>query len=614
MCGIVGYVGKRDAANIILTGLHRLEYRGYDSAGIALRNPVTGNLDLVKTPGKIEELERLVEAEMPHRAAVAGLGIGHTRWATHGEPTWRNAHPHLSSSGDIAIVHNGIVENYLSLKQWLTADGCQFQSDTDSEVIAQLIELCYSGDLTEAVTAALQKIEGTYGILVISKRHPNTLVTARQGSPIAVGVCKNETIVASDMSALVQYTKQVILLNDGDILTASGSNIEIRTQKHLPVSRETIQVDWDLEQIKKDGHDHFMLKEIHEQPEAIANSTRGRLLKSDGTAKLSGMLMDAYEMARIDHLIIAACGTSLYAAMVGKLLFEDLANIPTEVQQAAEFRYRNPLIQRDSYFLAVSQSGETADTLAAVREAKRKGAVVLGICNVVGSTIARECGRGVYLHAGPEIGVASTKAFSCQIAVLAMMAIALGRTRRMSIQEGMEKVSEMLRLPESAAEVLEQEAHIAKLADKYAKAENCFFIGRGYMYPAALEGALKLKEISYMHAEGYHAAELKHGPIALLTDKVPVVALVPDIQGKEKTIGNMQECRARKAPVIAIATEGDNEIQDHCDDLIRVPRCMEFLTPIPVVIAAQLFAYHVARQRGCPIDQPRNLAKSVTVE
>jgi glucosamine--fructose-6-phosphate aminotransferase (isomerizing) len=614
MCGIVGYVGKRDAANIILTGLHRLEYRGYDSAGIALRNPVTGNLDLVKTPGKIEELERLVEAEMPHRAAVAGLGIGHTRWATHGEPTWRNAHPHLSSSGDIAIVHNGIVENYLSLKQWLTADGCQFQSDTDSEVIAQLIELCYSGDLTEAVTAALQKIEGTYGILVISKRHPNTLVTARQGSPIAVGVCKNETIVASDMSALVQYTKQVILLNDGDILTASGSNIEIRTQKHLPVSRETIQVDWDLEQIKKDGHDHFMLKEIHEQPEAIANSTRGRLVKSDGTTKLSGMLMDAHEMARIDHLIIAACGTSLYAAMVGELLFEDLANIPTEVQQAAEFRYRNPLIQRDSYFLAVSQSGETADTLAAVREAKRKGAVVLGICNVVGSTIARECGRGVYLHAGPEIGVASTKAFSCQIAVLAMMAIALGRTRRMSIQEGMEKVSEMLRLPESAAEVLEQEAHIAKLADKYAKAENCFFIGRGYMYPAALEGALKLKEISYMHAEGYHAAELKHGPIALLTDKVPVVALVPDIQGKEKTIGNMQECRARKAPVIAIATEGDNEIQDHCDDLIRVPRCMEFLTPIPVVIAAQLFAYHVARQRGCPIDQPRNLAKSVTVE
>jgi glucosamine--fructose-6-phosphate aminotransferase (isomerizing) len=614
MCGIVGYVGKRDAANIIMTGLHRLEYRGYDSAGIALRNPVTGNLDLVKTPGKIEELERLVEAEMPHRAAVAGLGIGHTRWATHGEPTWRNAHPHLSSSGDIAIVHNGIIENYLSLKQWLTADGCQFRSDTDSEVIAQLIEFCYSGDLTKAVTAALEKIEGTYGILVISKRHPNTLVTARQGSPIAVGTCENETIVASDVSALVQYTKQVILLNDGDILTASGSNIEIRTQKHLPVSRETIQVDWDLEQIKKDGHDHFMLKEIHEQPEAIANSTRGRLLKSDGTAKLSGMLMDAYEMARIDHLIIAACGTSLYAAMVGKLLFEDLANIPTEVQQAAEFRYRNPLIQRDSYFLAVSQSGETADTLAAVREAKRKGAVVLGICNVVGSTIARECRRGVYLHAGPEIGVASTKAFSCQMAVLAMMAIALGRTRRMSIQEGMEKVSEMLRLPEIAAEVLEQEAHIAKLADKYAKAESSFFIGRGYMYPAALEGALKLKEISYVHAEGYHAAELKHGPIALLTDKVPVVALVPDIQGKEKTISNMQECRARKAPVIAIATEGDSEIQDHCDDLIRVPRCMEFLTPIPVVIAEQLFAYHVAKQRGCPIDQPRNLAKSVTVE
>lgn len=613
MCGIVGYVGNGDAANVIISGLHRLEYRGYDSAGLALWNQGGGKFDLVKTPGKIDDLVRALATELPDRIET-GLGIGHTRWATHGEPNRANAHPHMSRSGEFAVVHNGIIENYLAIKERLIKEGFIFASETDSEVIVQLIEQCYEGDLTRAVAAALEKLEGTYGIAVICSQHPDTIVAARKGSPIAIGVCDDATIVASDISAIVQHTKQVVFLNDGDILTATGSNIEIVSQKNVPVSRETTHIDWDVDQIEKDGHEHFMLKEIHEQPLAISNATRGRLLPGDGTTKLSGMQATPAELARIDRMLIAACGTSLYAGMVGKYYFEDFASLPTEVHQAAEFRYRNPIIQPDTCMLAISQSGETADTLAAVREALRKGATVLGICNVVGSTIARETGRGVYLHAGPEIGVASTKAFTCQVSVLAMMAILLGRTRRLSMQQGEQMAEEMRRLPDIAQAVIDQEDHIRSVAEKYAKAEDFFFIGRGYMYPAALEGALKLKEISYIHAEGYQAAELKHGPIALLSKDVPVVGLVPDIQGKDKTLGNMQECLARKSPVIAIATEGDAGIESHCNDVIRVPACAEFLTPIPVVIAEQLFAYHVAKFRGCPIDQPRNLAKSVTVE
>ena len=614
MCGIVGYVGSKAATNIIISGLHRLEYRGYDSSGVALLNPTTSRLNLVKTPGKIDDLEASLTADMPVEATGATLGIGHTRWATHGEPNQVNAHPHLSRGGEFAIVHNGIIENYTALKSRLAQEGFEFVSETDSEVIAQLVERCYEGDLTRAVAATLEMVEGTYGIAVISSHHPNTMVAARKGSPIAVGICDGETIVASDISAIVQHTKQVIFLNDGDILTATGDNVEVVSLKNVPVSRETTHIDWDIDQIEKAGHEHFMLKEIYEQPTAIANATRGRLIEAEGTTKLSGMQMDPYEMARIDKILIAACGTSMYAGMVGKNYFEDFASIPSEVQQAAEFRYRNPIIQRDTYMLAISQSGETADTLAAVREARRKGATVLGVCNVVGSTIARETGRGVYLHAGPEIGVASTKAFTCQVSVMAMMAIALGRTRRLSTQAGQQMVREIMRLPEISQAVIDQDENIKGIAEKYAKAEDFFFIGRGYMYPAAMEGALKLKEISYIHAEGYHAAELKHGPIALLEENVPVVGLVPDMQGKDKTIGNMQECMARKAPVIAIATEGDKDIDAHCDDVIRIPACAEFLTPIPVVIAEQLFAYHIARIRGCSIDQPRNLAKSVTVE
>ena len=614
MCGIVGYAGNRNARNVIVTGLRRLEYRGYDSAGIAELAPDNSAISLTRAVGKIVDLAERLDQQPENDSSPATLAIGHTRWATHGAPTEANAHPHMSQDGAFALVHNGIIENYISLKQHLIQQGISFHSETDSEVIVHLIAQCYEGDLTRAVAAALEQLQGTYGIAVISSHHPDTIVAARKGSPIVVGVCPTETIIASDISAIVQHTDQVIFLNDGDIVTATGENIDIVSVANVPVARETTHIDWDVGEIEKGGYEHFMLKEIHEQPEAIANATRGRLLPDDGTTKLSGMQMTPADLAHIDRLLIAACGTSLYAGMVGEYLFEDFAGISTEVHQAAEFRYRNPIIERDTCLIAISQSGETADTLAAVREALRKGADVLGICNVVGSTIAREAGHGVYLHAGPEIGVASTKAFSCQVAVLALMAIMAGRTRRLSLNAGMAMVREIERLPDLVRAVIDREDEIKQIAEKYAKAEDFFFLGRGYMYPAALEGALKLKEISYIHAEGYHAAELKHGPIALLCPEVPVVGLVPDIQGKDKTINNLQECAARKSPVIAIATEGDQEIEQHCSDVIRVPRCAEFLSPIPVVVAEQLFAYHIARERGCAIDQPRNLAKSVTVE
>ncbi len=613
MCGIVGYAGRRNAADIILAGLKRMEYRGYDSAGMALCATGDESLRLIRRAGKIANLEAALGAA-PAATKTATLGIGHTRWATHGQPTEANAHPHLSRSGQFAIVHNGIIDNYLQLREKLTAQGYVFRSETDSEVIAHLVEECYDGNLRNAVALATEKLEGTYGIAVISSLHPDQIVAVRKGSPIAVGICNGETIIASDASAIINYTNQVIFLDDDDILCATGNAVEITSLKNTPVSRKPTLIDWDAGSIEKGGYDHFMLKEIFEQPDSIANALRGRLQPKDGTAKLSGMHMDAAEMARIDRISIAACGTSYYAGMVGKYFFEDIASIPTDVQQAADFRDRNPIILRDTCMLAISQSGETADTLAAVREAARKGASVLAICNVVGSTIAREAGRGVYLHAGPEIGVASTKAFTCQVTVMAMMAIIMGRTRRLSQHDGQAMIEAMATLPVLCSRVLEQNDAIRKLAERYADKNDFFYIGRGYMFPVAMEGALKLKEISYIHAEGYHAAELKHGPIALLSEDVPVVAAVPDIPGREKTIGNMQECRARKSPVLAIATEGDEAITAHCNDVIRIPRCPAFLAPIPVVIAEQLFAYHVANLRGCPIDQPRNLAKSVTVE
>ncbi|MDD2236641.1 MAG: glutamine--fructose-6-phosphate transaminase (isomerizing), partial [Kiritimatiellae bacterium] len=500
MCGIVGYIGHRDPLEIVISGLHRLEYRGYDSAGVAYLPDGAQQIEVIRAVGKIKDLERAVQQKAPV-PGIHHVGIGHTRWATHGAPTELNAHPHRSNNGKFAIVHNGIIENYSEIKRRLTEKGYVFSSETDSEVVAHLLEELYEGDFRAAVVRMLEHLQGAYGLCIMCSDHPDMLIAARKGSPIVVGVGSGETIIASDVSAIVNYTNRVIYLKDGDIVTATTSEVDITECNSMPVSRETSEIEWDVEQIEKGGFDHFMLKEIHEQPEAIANAIRGRMILEDGMSVLSGMQMDAFDMARVDRMIIAACGTSYYAGMTGQYFFEEFAGLPTGVEQAAEFRYRNPVIQRDSCMLAISQSGETADTLAAVREAKRKGTRVLGICNVVGSTIARETGAGVYLHAGPEISVASTKAFTCQVAVLALLALGFARTRRMSMEEGRHIVEGLQQLPDLVRRVLETAETIREVAERYASYENFFFIGRGYMYPAALEGALKLKEVSYIHAE-----------------------------------------------------------------------------------------------------------------
>ncbi len=613
MCGIVGYVGKHRAAEILLNGLKRLEYRGYDSAGIAAIHD--GRLDVTKASGKVQNLADSVYSEWSEeRQMHSRLGIAHTRWATHGPPTQANAHPHLDQSGRIAMVHNGIIENYAEIRRRLTAAGHEFKSDTDSEALVHLIGEYYQDDLLHAVCAALRQVEGTFGIAVICLDAPDRLIVARRGSPIVIGLGTDETIVASDASAIVAHTDQVIFLDDDDVATVTAEGVDIRNIQNVPVSREISKIDWDAKAAEKSGYEHFMLKEIFEQPDALRNTIRGRLDVSGGTAVLSGLSLTPREMVEISRVVLMGCGTSLHAAMTGEYYFEDLADLPADVEQAAEFRYRNPIIHARDLAIAISQSGETADTLAAVREAKQKGALVAGICNVVGSTIARETGLGVYLHAGPEIGVASTKAFTSQLTVMLMMALKFGRCRRLARQVGVDLCQEIESIPDMVEKVLAQNERISQIAEKYAKAEDFFFIGRGYLYPAALEGALKLKEISYIHAEGYHAAELKHGPIALLQEDVPVMALVCDIPGKEKTIGNVEECRARHAPVLAIVTEGDDCVDAYTEDIITVPRTSQFIAPITSVVAMQLFSYHVARHRGCEIDQPRNLAKSVTVE
>jgi glucosamine--fructose-6-phosphate aminotransferase (isomerizing) len=613
MCGIVGYVGKRSACDVLINGLRRLEYRGYDSAGVALQ--LEGRLVVVKQTGKVVSLEkRLVETVSADVREKAHVGIAHTRWATHGLPTECNAHPHLADAGRLALVHNGIIENYASLRRQLEARGCVFVSQTDTEVLAHLIGTFDTGDLLAAVSQALKRVDGTYGIAVVSTRHPGQLVVARKGSPLVIGIGDNETIVASDVSAIVAHTRQVIYLQDGDVALVTEEGPQIFTLDNTSVDRAVSNVEWEIGAAEKGGYAHFMLKEIFEQPAALQNTIRGRLDLSLGTAVLSGLSLSPRELAAIQRLVIVACGTSLHAGMVGKYLFEGLADLPTDPEQAAEFRYCNPILGPDDLVIAISQSGETADTLAAVRESIQKGALVAGLCNVVGSTIAREAGRGVYLHAGPEIGVASTKAFTAQVTVLLMMALKLGRCRRLSRDVGLSLCEEIQNIPKLLETVLKQNDAIAKIAEKYAKADNAFFIGRGILYPTALEGALKLKEISYIHAEGYQAAELKHGPIALLDENMPVIALLNDIPGKEKTLGNVQECRARRAPVIGVVTEGDLESERNVSDVIRLPRTSVYTAPIITAVALQLFAYHVARLRGCEIDQPRNLAKSVTVE
>ena len=613
MCGIVGYLGKAEAPKVLINGLRRLEYRGYDSAGLAVMDG--DRIAVAKAPGKVAALKDRARADWSaERFVRASTGIAHTRWATHGSPTEVNAHPHLDQSGDIALVHNGIIENYRSLRARLEGKGHHFLSETDTEVLSHLIGDCDKGDLFQAVCDALHQVEGTFGIAVLSAREPGRIITARRGSPIVIGVGDGETIIASDASAIVAHTRRVIYLDDNDIAIVTADSVDIRDLNNVPVTREIAELGMDASAAEKGGYEHFMLKEIHEQPDSLGNAIRGRLDLNLGTSVLAGMGTSARDLADLNRVVIVGCGTSLHAGLVGEYAFEDLADINAEVQQAAEFRYRNPIVGSRDLVVAISQSGETADTLAAVREANQKGAFVMSLCNVVGSTIARETGRGVYLHAGPEISVASTKAFTCQVAVLLMMALKIGRGRRYSRDEGIRLAREIEMIPALVQKVVAQDARIAKIAESYANEEHAFFIGRGPMYPVALEGALKLKEISYIHAEGYHAAELKHGPIALLVDGTPVVALACDIPGKDKVLGNIEECRARGARILGIVTEGDDESAECMDDFIAIPRCHPLVATIPAVVALQLFSYHVARLRCCEIDQPRNLAKSVTVE
>ena len=613
MCGIVGYIGKADAASFLINGLRRLEYRGYDSAGLAVMED--GRIAVAKSPGKVSTLSDRARAEWPaDRFERATTGIAHTRWATHGPPTEVNAHPHLDRSGAIALVHNGIIENYRGLRARLEAKGHLFLSETDTEVLAHLIGDCDKGDVFQAVCHALHQVEGTFGIAVLTAREPGKIIAARRGSPIVIGVGEGETIVASDASAILAHTQRVIYLDDNDIAIVTADSVDIRDLNNVPVIREIAELGIDAAAAEKDGYEHFMLKEIHEQPHSLANAIRGRLDFNLGSAVLSGMGTSARELAELGRVVLVGCGTSLHAGLVGEYAFEDLADLHAEVQQAAEFRYRNPILGSRDLVVAISQSGETADTLAAVREARQKGAFVMSLCNVVGSTIARETGRGVYLHAGPEISVASTKAFTCQVAVLLMMALKLGRGRRFCRDEGIRLAREIERIPQFVEEVIRLDEPIAAIAESYAMTEHAFFIGRGPMFPVALEGALKVKEISYIHAEGYHAAELKHGPIALLEKDTPVIAIACDIPGKDKTLGNIEECRARGARILGLITDGDQEAAAHMDDAIAIPRCHPLVATIPAAVALQLFAYHLARHRGCEIDQPRNLAKSVTVE
>ena len=611
MCGIAGYAGKKAAAPLLIEGLKRLEYRGYDSAGLAIN--ANGRMYQTKAAGKVMELEKCL-LHQPELKKLSGCGIAHTRWATHGSPTAVNAHPHFDSTERFAVVHNGIIENYQELRRYLEGKGIRFRSQTDSEVLPHLIAEAYEDNLLSAVAAALKQVKGTYGIAVITTLEPGVIVTARNGSPIVIGLGDGENLIASDIAPLLPHTAKVIYLNDGDIAAVTADKVDLRNINNMPVEREVARIDWDAGSAEKGQFPHFMLKEIYEQPDAIGNAIRGRLDAETGCSILNGMNLSPRELAQITRIVIAGCGSSMHAGLLGEYYFEDIAGISTSVEQAAEFRYRNPIIEPNTLVIPISQSGETADTIAAVREAARKGAVITALCNVVGSTIAREAGRGIYLHAGPEMSVASTKGFTTQVTVLLLLALLLGRNRRLSRSEGTELVRQIEAVPDLIRIVLDQAPLIRQIAQRYAEVENFFYIGRGCLYPTALEGALKLKEISYIHAEGYHAAELKHGPISLLDEKHPVLALANDIPGKDKIIGNIQECRARKAPVIALVTQGEKDVRGMTQDVIEIPPCSRFIAPLPSVVAMQLFAYYVAVARGCEVDQPRNLAKSVTVE
>jgi glucosamine--fructose-6-phosphate aminotransferase (isomerizing) len=608
MCGIVGYVGRRQAAPLVLEGLKRLEYRGYDSAGIAVL--ADGRITVEKSAGRIADLEAHLGPVLP----AGTVGMAHTRWATHGVPNTLNAHPHTDCGGTIAIVHNGIIENAHRLRESLAARGHKFRSDTDTEVVAHLIEELYDGSLEGAVAAALKQVEGTYGIAVLSSRDPGTLVVARLGSPMLIGVGDDEYFAASDAAAVMQYTRQVVYLDDRELAVLTHDGYHISDLDSIRLDKAVSTVDWDLGTIERGGYAHFMLKEIMEQPESLRNTLRGRLLEDDGNAKLGGLNLTDDELLHIDRVVLTACGTSWHAALIGEYMLEELARIPTEVEYASEFRYRNPILNERTLVIGVSQSGETADTLAALREAKRRGARTLGIVNTVGSSIAREVDGGIYIHAGPEIGVASTKAFSCQIASLALITLRLGRLRALSVLQGREIVRALLKLPDQVAQVLSATDGIERIAATLSGASNALYLGRGYNFPVALEGALKLKEISYVHAEGYPAAEMKHGPIALIDEMMPVVFVAPRDAVYQKIVSNVQEVRARRGRVIAVVTEGEEELANLADHVIPIPPTLDCLTPVLSVLPLQLLAYHVAVRKGVDVDKPRNLAKSVTVE
>ena len=609
MCGIVAYIGQNEALPILVGGLKKLEYRGYDSSGVAL---IEGNqIKVVRASGKISALEEQLKREPVN----GNVGIAHTRWATHGAPTVENAHPHTSFNGKISIVHNGIIENYASLKAKLIAEGVKFKSETDTEVVAHLIARFYNGDLKSAVLKALAQIEGTFGLGVICSDEPNTLIGARRGSPLILGIGnEGDFFLASDVSAIINHTQKVVYLDDNDVVQIKNKSYSIVNMNSHEVQREVQDVEFDADAVAKGGFAHFMLKEIFEQPEVLRNTMRGRLLTAEGNAKLAGLDTNIKELRNINRIIITACGTSYYAGMVGEYMIEDLAGVPVEVEYASEFRYRNPIIKPGTLVLAISQSGETADTLAALKEAQQKGATALAICNGVGSTIARTSDGGVYLHAGPEIGVASTKAFTSQVTVLAMIALLLGRQRRLSFETGADIVRAMQELPTLAEQTLKLSDQIAGIAHQYVKAGNFLYLGRHYNYPVAMEGALKLKEISYIHAEGYPAAEMKHGPIALIDENMPVVVIAPKDSLFDKVISNIREIKARGGKVIAVTTEDCHPLDEIADHIITVPKTIPMLMPIVTCIPLQLLAYHTAVLRGNDVDQPRNLAKSVTVE
>ena len=610
MCGIVGYIGEQNCIPILIEGLKRLEYRGYDSAGLGFLS--NGSMQVIKSKGKVS----LLEEKMNSHSFNSGLGIGHTRWATHGVPNEINAHPHFNSANNLLIIHNGIIENFQTLKTSLKKMNYNFVSDTDSEVIAHLIDsfIQKGNPLLKSVRLALSEVDGTYGLAIIYKNEPDKIIAARKGSPLVLGIGEGENFIASDVSAILAHTKQVVYLEDGEIAEVYRDKFITRTIHDEEITKEIHEINLSLDEIDKNNYDHFMLKEIMEQPESVRNSMRGRLLIDEGNAKLGGLDNVIERLLNSKRIIISACGTSWHAALVGEYMFEQFAHIPTEVEYASEFRYRNPIIHSSDTVFFISQSGETADTLAAMREARSKGALVLGICNVVGSSIARESDGGVYIHAGPEIGVASTKAFTSQLVVLSLITLLLSRKRGMSLEDGKSIAENLQIIPEKISEILKLNKQIEFIATEFQEAKNFLYLGRGFNFPVALEGALKLKEISYIHAEGYPAAEMKHGPIALIDENMPAVFIAPKDSTYEKIISNIQEVKARKGKIIAIASDKDSEIDQLVDYTIKIPESSSMLLPILAVIPLQLLAYHIAVKKGLNVDQPRNLAKSVTVE